>query len=123
MKKKKLLKISVFTLLIIITVSYTYYFRYLVDDEFFNYGFAKNILDGLIPYKDFNMIVPPLFAYITALFLKICGKKLIVYHVLVAIIIAIITYISYKKIGKLALIIYLLLLIYPYTGYNMFALL
>lgn len=120
--KKKLLKILLFLLIIIITVFYTYKIRILVDDELFNYGFAKNILDGLIPYKDFNMIIPPLFAYITAIVLKIFGKKLIIYHILTAVLIAGITYISSKKIGKMSFIIYLLLLIYPYTGYNMFSL-
>jgi len=121
MNKKKLLKILLFLLLIIITVIYTYRIRFLVDDELFNYGFAKSIIEGLIPYKDFNMIIPPLFAYITALFLKIFGEKLIIYHIIIAIIIALITYISSEKIGKFAIIIYVLLLIYPYTGYNLFA--
>ncbi len=120
--KRKLLKILIYTLLMIITVVYTYKIRVLVDDELFNYGFAKNILDGLIPYKDFNMIIPPLFAYITAFILKIFGKKLLIYHILTAFIIIGITYVSAKKIGKMSFIIYLLLLIYPYTGYNMFSL-
>ena len=121
--KNKILKILGFIALIVITVVYTYRVRYIVDDEIFNYGFAKNIIDGLVPYKDFNMIIPPLFAYITALVLKIFGQKLIVYHILTALIIISISYISSKKIGKSAFIIYLFLLIYPYTGYNMFALL
>lgn len=120
--KKKLLKILLFIAIITITVIYTYKIRLIVDDEFFNYGFAKNILDGLIPYKDFNMIIPPLFAYITALVLKIFKESLLVYHIFTAIIIFGITYLSSKKIGKKSIIIYLLLLIYPYTGYNMFSL-
>ena len=82
MKKRKIIKILLFVSLTIITTIYTYQIRFLVDDEIFNYGFAKNILDGLIPYKDFNMIIPPLFAYITAFFLKIFGEKLIIYHII-----------------------------------------
>ena len=31
------------------------------NDEVWNFGFAKNIYEGLVPYKDFNMIVPPLY--------------------------------------------------------------
>lgn len=120
---KKYLKYLVWIILIIITVAYTYYFRPLVDDELFNYGFAKNILDGLIPYKDFNMIIPPLFTYLLAFILDILGKKLIVYHIVIAIFITIITYLSSKNIGKVASIpLYIILLIYPYTGYNMFCL-
>lgn len=120
--KKKILNIIFYLLIITVTVIYTYKIRCIVDDELFNYGFAKNILDGLTPYKDFNMIIPPLFAYITSLVLKIFGQKLIVYHIFTAIIIFLISYLSSKKIGKAAFSIYLLLLIYPYTGYNMFSL-
>lgn len=120
---KKYSKVILAIILVIIAILYSYYVRPVVDDELFNYGFGKNILDGLVPYKDFNMIIPPLFSYITALFLAILGKKLIVYHLMMALIIVIITLSCYQKIGKKALIIYLLLLIYPYTGYNMFSLL
>ena len=121
---KKNWKIITFTLILIVLTSlYMYYVRPVVDDELYNYGFGYNILEGLTPYKDFNMIIPPLFSYIVALFLFIFGSKLIVYHLLVSIMIGIIFYISYIKIGKGAFIIYLLLLLYPYIGYNIFALL
>lgn len=121
--KKKILRILFFLVLICITTFYIYGVKYLVDDELFNYGFAKNIIDGLVPYKDFNMIIPPLFAYITAFILKIFGQKLIIYHIFTSIIILGITYFASKKIKNKAFIVYLFLLIYPYTGYNMFSLL
>lgn len=117
---KKYLKVIIFIGLISLTVGYTYYVRPVVDDELFNFGFAKSILEGLIPYKDFNMIIPPLFNYLLVPILSIFGKKLIVYHFVIATFITTITFLSYKKIGKCAIILYLLLLIYPYTGYNMF---
>lgn len=119
---KKYSKIIILIILSIITISYTYYIRPLVDDELFNFGFAWNIVKGLVPYKDFNMIIPPLFSYITAIPLAIFGKKLIIYHIIITIIIVTITNLSYKKIGWKAIIIYVLLLVYPYTGYNMFCL-
>lgn len=126
MKKEKyfknLFKISIILLLEILVVLYTYYFRILTDDELYNYGFATNILNGLIPYKDFNMIITPLFPYLLSIILSIFGKKLIIYHIFIAILIVGITLISYKKIGKNALFIYLLLFIYPYIGYNIFCL-
>lgn len=40
-------------------------------DEIWNYNFAKNIADGLIPYKDFNMLQTPLLPFITGLILKV----------------------------------------------------
>ena len=119
---KKYFKFIILIGLFFLTTGYLYYVRPIVDDELFNYGFAKNILDGLIPYKDFNMIIPPLFSYILALVLGLFGQKLIIYHFVLAVLITSITYISYKKIKKFSLLIYFLLLIYPYTGYNMFCL-
>lgn len=120
--KKKWLKYLFCFVLLLLTIGYTYYFRPIVDDELYNYGFSFNIVSGLVPYKDFNMIIPPLFNYLLAGILMVFGSKLIVYHVVVAIMVLLIFMISYKSIGKRAFIIYLLLLIYPYAGYNIFAL-
>jgi hypothetical protein len=33
-------------------------------DEIWNYNFARNVHDGLVPYKDFNMLQMPLFIVI-----------------------------------------------------------
>lgn len=118
---KKYLSLLGLLILLLITVGYSYYVRPIVDDELYNYGFSYNIVKGLIPYKDFNMIIPPLFNYLLSIFLLIFGSKLLVYHFVIALIITVIFYFSYKKIGKLAFLIYLLMLIYPYVGYNVFA--
>ncbi len=120
--KKKYISFLIFFISFIISVLYLYYFRPLTDDEIFNYGFANNILSGLIPYRDFNMIILPFFSYLLSFILLFLGKKLIVYHMLISIFIGIITCCCFKKIGYRAFVIYLLLLIYPYTGYNMFCL-
>lgn len=37
-------------------------------DEIWNYNFARNVADGLIPYKDFNMVTTPLLPFICSLF-------------------------------------------------------
>lgn len=121
--KDKLKKIIFVVVLMAVTVLYTYYFRSLVDDELYNYGFGYNIANGLVPYKDFNMIITPLFSYILALIFKIFGSHLLVYHVVIALMISLIILINYSYIGKKALLFYCLLLIYPYVGYNIFSLL
>ena len=121
--KNKLLKLLIIGFLILLTVGYIYYFRPMVDDELFSYGFSYNIINGLIPYKDFNMIITPLYIYLLGGVLKIFGSHLLVYHFVLALSIVLITYISYKTIGKKAIVIYILPLIYPYTGYNIFVLL
>lgn len=33
-------------------------------DEIWNFNFARNIANGLIPYKDFNMLQTPLLPFI-----------------------------------------------------------
>lgn len=119
---RKYWKASIFLLMVVGTVIYTYYLRPIVDDELFNYGFSVNLLNGMVPYRDFNMIIPPLFSYLVAVILKIFGMKLLVYHFVIAGIIVGITYFCYRKFKWNALIIYLLLLLYPYTGYNMWVL-
>ena len=40
-------------------------------DEIWNYNFAKNMADGLIPYLDFNIVTTPLLPFICAIFLKL----------------------------------------------------
>jgi len=51
-------------------------------DELWNYTFARNIVNGLLPYKDFNMIQTPLSAYLAAIPLKIFGDYLMVMRAL-----------------------------------------
>lgn len=122
--KKNILTIVIFVLLAIIATIYPYFFTNLATlDEIWVYGFAKNILDGLIPYKDFSMIIPPLFPTILSGILFIFGEKLIVYYAIIGIIVSSITYLAFKKIGLNAIIIFLLLLVYSTNGYNTFTLL
>ena len=121
-KYSRLLIILMFALLFFFAICYTYCLRPIVDDEFYNYGFAKSILDGRVPYVDFNMIIPPLFSYLLAFIFRITFRHLLVFHFLMAFFSAFVTYLAFRKIGFRALAIYALMLIYPYTGYNTFCL-
>lgn len=86
-------------------------------DEIWNYNFAKNISDGLVPYKDFNMVQMPLLSMICAIFLKMFGNQLIVMRVLALILMSLIFFVGYKilklvtndKIAKIALPVILVL--------------
>ena len=56
--------------LIIIGLFLTYLFitmivHQLQNDEIWGYGFTHNIYKGLIPYKDFNMVITPFFPFIS----------------------------------------------------------
>ena len=97
MKKKN---IFIFLFLIGVAFIHSFYLTNLYSyDEIWNYGFAKNILDGLVPYKDFNMVVPPLFSYITSIVLWLFGERLLVYHIFIAVLVVAITYLAFQKIG------------------------
>ena len=47
-------------------------------DELWNYNTARAISEGLIPYKDISMITTPALPMVTALFLKIIAKEVII---------------------------------------------
>ena len=65
-------------------------------DEIWNYNFARNIADGLIPYRDFNMLQTPLLPFIAGLFLKLFGNQLIVMRILAILLISSIFFMTYK---------------------------
>ena len=119
MKKKLIL----FIVLTIITFLYTWFILEIMCDEIWIYGFGYNIYSRLIPYKDFNMVVGPLYPYIVSFFIKIFGHHLYSIEILNAIIISMITIISYSKIGKNAFLLFFPLLCYSYPHYNNFCLL
>lgn len=70
-------------------------------DEIWNFNFARNIADGLVPYKDFNIVQMPLVSMICGLFLKIFGTEIIVMRSLAVILMCAIFFIGYKVLKKL----------------------
>lgn len=69
-------------------------------DEIWNYNFARNIADGLIPYKDFNMVTTPLLPFICGLILKLLGNELIIMRILACILISFIFFVIYLILKK-----------------------
>lgn len=65
-------------------------------DELWNYNFARNIANGLVPYRDFNIIVTPLLSFICGIILKMTCDQLIIMRILAAILCSVIFYITYK---------------------------
>ena len=79
---KKKLRNNVYTIiffvLIFFLISSIILNKPLTDlDEMWNYNFSKNILEGRLPYKDFNIIQMPLVPYIGTIFLMIFGNQLL----------------------------------------------
>lgn len=65
-------------------------------DELWNYTFAKNISEGMISYKDFNMVVTPLLSIICGIIIKITTSELIIMRILAALLCASVLYMAYK---------------------------
>ena len=62
--KARLIDIAVFGIAILLFLA-TVLPRNLANlDEIWNFNFARNIANGLIPYKDFNMVQTPLLPFI-----------------------------------------------------------
>ena len=89
-------------------------------DEVWNYGFSYNISKGLVPYKDFNMIVTPLFSFISSFFILIFGNYLYSLHILSALCFSIIFIIGYERIQNKIFILYPVILLVSYPSYNFF---
>ncbi len=97
-------------------------------DEVWNYSFAKNVADNLVPYRDFNMVPTPLLPFICGIFLRILGNELIVMRLLAILLSSFIFFISYLILKKLKVnsfysalcpfIIFLLLNDYICIDYN-----
>lgn len=96
MNKQKLYNILLF-ILIFVVLLVTILMKPIGNlDELWNYNFASNVSKGLIPYKDFNMVVTPLLSIVCGIILKITVNELIIMRILAVLLNAIILYIVYK---------------------------
>lgn len=90
--KKILLKIIFVIISLLLYNSSVLLIKELTDlDEVWNFNFANNMANGLIPYKDFNMIQMPLLPMLASIILKIFGQEVMVMRFLA---IGLITYIE-----------------------------
>lgn len=95
-KIKKFFRI-VFWIAIIMLITSRILIKPLKDlDEMWNYNFSKNILEGRLPYKDFNIIITPLVPYIGAVFLGVLGNEMIFMRIFAIIVDFLILFFIYK---------------------------
>ena len=97
-------------------------------DEIWNYGFIHSIYSGLIPYKDFNMVLTPFYPFIMSIPLHIFGSSILIVHIFSSLMITFMFYIIEKLFSKrVNLLIFILLLCFPlsvsFPSYNLFLLL
>lgn len=96
MKKEKIFNILLFVLIFSSILS-TIILKPIADlDELWNYNFARNIANGLVPYKDFNMVITPFLSIICGIILKITFNELIIMRILAALLCTLIIYKTYK---------------------------
>ena len=101
--KAKLIDIS-FILVTIILFLATVLPRNLENlDEIWNFNFARNIANGLLPYKDFNMLQTPLLSFVLGCILKIFGQELFVMRIASVFLGTGIIFVSYKILKALKL--------------------
>ena len=105
MKKRELV------LIIIAIIINTLFVLEANEDELWCFGFAYNVANGLIPYKDFNMVVTPLFALLNGAILYIFNNISLIYYVVNAAICTYIIYLINKKIGRKSYLLLILLLL------------
>lgn len=92
-------------------------------DEIWNYGFSHNLYSGLIPYKDFNMVITPFYPFIMSLGFHIFGSSMLVFHLEHAIVLICLCVLLFLLIDKKAWFIVALML-FPvnvsFPSYNIF---
>ena len=96
MKKEKIYNFLLFILIFLSTLSIILLKPLNNLDEIWNYNFARNVADGLVPYKDFSMLQMPLLPIICGIILKIFTNQLIIMRILAALLDSAIIYTSYK---------------------------
>lgn len=100
--KKILLKIIFVIISLLLYNSSVLLIKELTDlDELWNFNFANNMANGLVPYKDFNMIQMPLVPMLSTVFLKIFGQEVIVMRFLAVFLITYIEFAVFLILDKL----------------------
>lgn len=72
-------------------------------DEIWNFGFGLNVSEGLAPYKDFNMIMTPFSAFLSAAVLAVFGRRLMVLRIFSVVLSAAAVFVLYKIIVKMGI--------------------
>ena len=121
--KKKRLKYFFFVIFFFFCLVYSY--NLMRGDTYVNYGFSYAILQGEIPYIDFNLVIPPFSPFFYSIFL-IFSKSILCFYLGQAILLAVLFYILFQLLGKKAWLYFVFICIpYPlamasvlFPGYN-----
>lgn len=118
--KKLYLCLFIFVFIITFIVSYTY--MPLNCDEVWTYGFSYNIAQGLVIYRDFNVVTTPLYYFVCCIFIKIFGNYIISPQIFNSIISASMFLIMFRTIKWKAFLVFLSIILCCPNAYNLFSL-
>lgn len=110
--------IYLFVIIFFFLFCYSYFISAVYGDEIWNYGFAYNIASGLVPYKDFNLVVTPLYAFLSSFFIKIFGHHLYSLHIFNCLILTLLLMLCYIKLGKKSFLLISFIILNGYPSYN-----
>lgn len=94
------------------------FFRPIDLDLMWNYGFSQNVSKGLIMYRDFNMVITPLYPAITGLLMHILGNNMIIFYIINTFYAMLTLFIVYKLDKKIIFPFFIYFLFNTAPGYN-----
>lgn len=128
MKLQAILKknIKYVVLFIVFFLCLQFFYMNFSGDQVYNYGFSYAVSRGEVPYRDFNMIIPPLGAFVYAIPFMLFGHSLILFNLVQAALLCVMFYFLFKLFDKnawIALIVLFLPIPIPcvtvlFQGYN-----
>jgi hypothetical protein len=119
---KYIKKVLPFVILYVLFVISILFFVRINMDEVWNYGFSYAIRLGEIPYKDFNMVITPVYSLIMAIPLLISNNYvlMVLFHSLLLTITSYFVYKTYKEKGILLLLLSFIIYTVITPTYNSF---
>ena len=110
---------NTFILIIFFLISFIIMFFSKVDsDVMWNFGYTYNTVKGLLMYKDFNMVISPLYPTITGLLMKILGNNMLSFYIINATYATLVAYLASKIATKSWLLSLPLILFSCLANYN-----
>lgn len=108
-------KLLIIILVLLIFILLIFFNQLEVSDELWNFQNIFKMSNGLLIYKDSNVIVTPIFFYIGNLFFKILGSTIITFRIYNILIFAFLYFITFKifqnlKVSKHLSVLYLSLI-------------
>lgn len=116
-------KIGFYCFLFVLFLTWNLIIQPINIDEIWNYGFAHNIYQGLVPYRDFNMILTPFYPFLMSLPFFVFGSSMLVFHIGQALILTTTCFFLFQLFQKRAWLILLFFffpLAFSYPNYNLF---